>query len=66
VRLEGEDPIALSILLDVSGSDAQLMPDIDDVIAGLSPTFLRQVDRVSIAKIGSGELSRFSRGLKCP
>jgi hypothetical protein len=48
VRLEGEDPIALSILLDVGGSDAQLMPDIDDVIAGLSPTFLRQVDRVSI------------------
>jgi hypothetical protein len=48
VRLEGEDPIALSILLDVGESDAQLMPDIDDVVAGLSPTFLRRGDRVSI------------------
>jgi hypothetical protein len=48
VRLEGEDPIALSILLDVGDSDAQLMRDIDDVVAGLSPAFLRRGDRVSI------------------
>jgi hypothetical protein len=48
VRLEGDDPIALSILLDVSDSDTDLMPGIDDVIAGLSPTFLRPWDHVSI------------------
>jgi hypothetical protein len=48
VRLEGDDPSALSILLDVSGSDADLMRDIDDVIAGLSPTYLHPSDHVSI------------------
>jgi hypothetical protein len=48
VRLEGDDPIALSILLDVSESDADLMPGIDDVIAGLSPTYLHPLDHVSI------------------
>jgi hypothetical protein len=48
VRLEGDDPIALSILLDVSESDADLMPGIDDLIAGLSPDFLHRSDHVSI------------------
>lgn len=48
VRLEGDDPIALSILLDVSEPDADLMPGIDDLIAGLSPDFLHRSDHVSI------------------
>lgn len=48
VRLEGDDPISLSILLDVSESDADLVPGIEDAIAGLSPTFLNRSDRVSI------------------
>jgi hypothetical protein len=48
VRLEGDDPIALSILLDVSESDADLMPGIDELIAGLSPDFLRWSDHVSV------------------
>jgi hypothetical protein len=48
VRLEGDDPIALSILIDVSDSDTDLMRGIDDVIADLSPTFLRRSDHVSI------------------
>lgn len=48
VRLEGDDPIALSILLDVSESDTGLLPGIDELIAGLSPEFLRQSDHVSI------------------
>jgi len=48
VRLEGDDPIALSILLDVSDSDTDLMRGIDDVIAGLSPAFLHRSDHVSI------------------
>ena len=33
VRQEGDDPISLSILLDVSGDAAELMPKIDDAIA---------------------------------
>jgi hypothetical protein len=48
VRLEGDDPSTLSILLDASGSDADLMANIDDVIAGLSPTFLHPLDHVSV------------------
>jgi hypothetical protein len=48
VRLEGDDPISLAILLDVSEPDAELVPDIEDAIAGLSPTFLNRSDRVSI------------------
>ncbi len=48
VRLEGDDPIALSILLDVGDSEADLMPAIDERIAGLSPDFLRPSDHVSI------------------
>jgi hypothetical protein len=48
VRLESDDPIALSILLDVSESDADLMPGIDELIAGLSPDFLRRSDHVSV------------------
>lgn len=48
VRPEGDDPISLSILLDVSGGGATLMPKIDDAIAGLSPLSLHPKDRVSI------------------
>ena len=48
VRLEGDDPIALSILLDVSDSDGNLVRGIDEAIAGLAPNFLRQADHVSI------------------
>jgi hypothetical protein len=48
VRLEGDDPITLSILLDVSDSDGDLVRDIDEAIAGLAPDFLRPSDHVSI------------------
>jgi hypothetical protein len=48
VRPEGDDPISLSILLDVSGETSELMPKIDDVIAGLAPLSLRPKDHVSI------------------
>jgi hypothetical protein len=47
VRLEGDDPISLSILLDVSET-AELMPKIGDVIASLAPLSLRPKDHVSI------------------
>jgi hypothetical protein len=48
VRLEGDDPISLSILLDVSGDTAELIPKIDDAIAGLAPLSLHPKDHVSI------------------
>ena len=47
-RMEGDDPISLSILLDVSGDSAELMPKIGDAIASLAPQFLHPKDRVSI------------------
>jgi hypothetical protein len=48
VRQEGEDPISLSILLDVSGDEAKLMPKIADAIADLAPLSLHLKDHVSI------------------
>ena len=47
VRLEGDDPISLSSLLDARGA-AELMPKIDDVIASLAPRSLHAKDHVSI------------------
>jgi hypothetical protein len=48
VRKEGDDPISLSILLDVSGDGAELMPKISDAIAALAPFSLHPRDHVSI------------------
>ncbi len=48
VRPEGDDPISLSILLDVRGSEAKLLPNLDEAIANLAPTFLHPKDHVSI------------------
>jgi hypothetical protein len=48
VRLEGDDPISLSILLDVSGDVRDLMPKMDEAIAELAPLSLRPRDHVSI------------------
>jgi hypothetical protein len=48
VRLEGDDPISLSILLDVGGDATDLVPKIDDAIAGLVPLSLHPVDHISI------------------
>jgi hypothetical protein len=48
VRQEGDDPISLSILLDVSGDGENLMPKIADAIAGLVPEGLHAKDHVSI------------------
>lgn len=48
-RLEGDDPISLAILLDVSGSSAGLMGRVSDGIAGLVPNWLHYpADNVSI------------------
>lgn len=48
VRLEGDDPISLSILLDARESDEELLPKIDDVIANLASASLQPHDRVSV------------------
>jgi hypothetical protein len=48
VRLEGDDPISLAILLDVSGKETDLMPKIDEAIASLAPLSLTSRDHVSI------------------
>jgi hypothetical protein len=48
VRLEGDDPVSLSILFDVSGDESQLMTKVSGAIAGLAPLSLRPQDRVSL------------------
>lgn len=48
VRREGDDPISLSILLDMNGDSSELMPKIARAISGLAPLSLQARDRVSI------------------
>jgi hypothetical protein len=48
VRMEGDDSITLSILLDARGDVASLMPKINDAIANLAPLSLHSKDHVSI------------------
>jgi hypothetical protein len=48
VRQEGDDPISLSILLDVSGDTSALLPKIGDAIEKLAPLSLHPRDRVSV------------------
>jgi hypothetical protein len=52
VRTEGDDPISLSILLDVSGSEAKLIPKLDEAIASLAPLSLHPRDHVSVYVLG--------------
>jgi hypothetical protein len=47
-RPEGDDPISLAIVLDLSQPFPALITKIDDVIAGLAPLSLHTQDRVSI------------------
>jgi hypothetical protein len=48
VRREGDDPISLSILLDVSGDAADLMPKMEDALGKLALLSLHPRDRVSV------------------
>jgi hypothetical protein len=48
VRLEGDDPISLSILLDARGREDDVLAKIDTAIAGLAPLSLQSRDRVTI------------------
>jgi VWFA-related protein len=47
-RLEGDDPISLAILLDVSGNSMRLIGNVSDEIAGLAPNWLHPRDHVSV------------------
>ena len=48
VRTEGDDPITLAIVLDVSQPFPVLIRRIDDAIAGLAPLSLHAKDRVTV------------------
>jgi hypothetical protein len=48
VRQENEDPISLAILIDVSKPDNDILPQLAQAIASLSPDYLKPRDRVSI------------------
>jgi hypothetical protein len=52
VRREGDDPISLSILMDMSGETTTLLPKIGDAIANLAPLSLYAKDRVSVYALG--------------
>jgi hypothetical protein len=48
VRQEGDDPISLSILLDVSGETAGVLPKMGDALGQLAPLSLHARDRISV------------------
>jgi hypothetical protein len=48
VRLEGDDPISLTILLDMRGSELELSTNLENAIAELAPLSLGAKDHVSI------------------
>jgi hypothetical protein len=52
VREEGDDPISLSILMDVSGETATLLPTLGGAIGNLAPVSLHANDRVSVYALG--------------
>lgn len=48
IRAEGDDPITLSIVFDLTGPEAELTPKLNEAIAGLANGSLRASDHVSI------------------
>jgi hypothetical protein len=57
VRQEGDDPISLSVLLDLSGDTAKLMSKIGADLANLAPLSLHPIDRVSIYALSCGRIT---------
>jgi hypothetical protein len=47
-RLEGDDPITLAVVLDVSQPFPALMPKMDAAVAALAPSWLKARDHVSV------------------
>lgn len=54
VRLEGDDPITLAIVLDMRGSQDELLKKMDDAVAGLAPTWLHARDYVTVYGLDCG------------
>ena len=54
VRPEGDDPIALSILLDVHGDATELLFRIPDQLAALAPEYLHPSDHVTVYALDCG------------
>jgi hypothetical protein len=52
VRLEGDDPISLAILLDMRWGEGDFEPKIGDAIANLAPSLLHAKDHVSVYALG--------------
>jgi VWFA-related protein len=52
VRLEGDDPIDLAIVIDPRGAQIDVLPKLSKAIAGLAPSSLSSRDRVSIYMMG--------------
>jgi hypothetical protein len=70
VRREGDDPITLSILLDMSGNGGLPMSNMAEAIAGLAPKWLGPQDHVSVYALscslvnGASDFSADSIALK--
>jgi VWFA-related protein len=70
LRPAGDDPISLSILLDVNGHGGSLMSKMPEAIAGLAPESLRSQDHVSVYALdcslisGASDLPADSAALK--
>lgn len=62
-RLEGDDPISLAILLDVSEPFPTLEQKMDTALAALAPGFLHSSDRVSIYVMNC-DLERTAEGME--
>jgi VWFA-related protein len=56
-RREGDDPIHLAIVLDTRSPQEDLLPKIDEAIAGLAPSFLHPDDRVSVYAISCSTMN---------
>jgi hypothetical protein len=54
VRMEGEDPLDLAILLDVSGSERDLLQSFADAATAMAAKSLHAQDRVSIYALNCG------------
>ena len=51
VRVQGEDPIALTVLIDASGSQQELLPKLAAALGALAPDGLKPRDHVSVYAI---------------
>lgn len=64
VKLEGDDPLELAIVLDVSGSQKELAESFPAVGAEFAATMLRPQDHVSVYALACGHLLKSADGIK--